>query len=174
MTNLSGLHIQARTVSTSRATDLRRARVALAIVALACASGPRFEEFLASSPPPAPGQGRIVVFTPGRAEAVQWRPRVTVDGEVVGVSAPGTFFSVDRPAGAHQLSVAESHYVAGFGYQLASQPAALALAAGATGYVRVQVFASAGGIQARLEAVDPAVAAEALRDYTHSKAEASP
>jgi hypothetical protein len=140
----------------------------------ACASGARFEEYVATQMPPAPGHGRLVVFTPGRSEAVQWRPRVTANGEAIGLSAPGCFFSVDRAAGTYEVTVAESRYVAGFGFQMASVPARAALAAGSTAYVRVQVFASGSGVQARLESVDPAVATEALRTYAFCNGETSP
>jgi hypothetical protein len=62
----------------------------------------------------------------------------------------GTFLYVDRPAGMHELGVRARKADAAFGAQGVTAPVELPLAAGETAYVRVDVNAPAGMIQAVL------------------------
>src|SRR5580704_12503983 len=75
----------------------------LAIFMAGCATGPRFEKYSATLPPPAPGQGRIWFYRPSKmvGEAVQ--PYVYLNGTTVGKAQPGCYFYVDRPPGIYQI-----------------------------------------------------------------------
>ena len=67
------------------------------------ASGPRFSEMAGSIPSLGENQGRIYFYrTSIMGMAVQ--PDVTVNGQTVGKSQPGSFFFIDRPAGTYRAS----------------------------------------------------------------------
>ncbi len=67
------------------------------------ASGPRFSEMAGSIPSLGENQGRIYFYrTSIMGMAVQ--PDVTVNGQFVGKSQPGSFFFIDRPAGTYRAS----------------------------------------------------------------------
>jgi hypothetical protein len=67
------------------------------------ASGPRFSEMAQSLPSLGENQGRIYFYrTSIMGMAVQ--PDVTVNGQTVGKSQPGSFFFIDRPAGTYRAS----------------------------------------------------------------------
>jgi hypothetical protein len=67
------------------------------------ATGPRFSEMAQSLPSLGENQGRIYFYrTSIMGMAVQ--PDVTVNGQTVGKSQPGSFFFIDRPAGTYRAS----------------------------------------------------------------------
>ena len=67
------------------------------------ATGPRYSEMAQSLPSLGENEGRIYFYRDSiLGAAIQ--PEVTVNGQVVGKSQPGSFFFIDRPAGAYKAS----------------------------------------------------------------------
>ena len=67
------------------------------------ASGPRFSEMAESLPSLGENEGRIYFYRNSiLGAAVQ--PEVTVNGQIVGKSQPGSFFFIDRPTGTYRAS----------------------------------------------------------------------
>jgi len=67
------------------------------------ASGPRFSEMAGSLPSLGENEGRIYFYRNSiLGAAVQ--PEVTVNGQIVGKSQPGSFFFIDRPTGTYRAS----------------------------------------------------------------------
>ena len=119
-------------------------------LATACSHGPTWDEFRRQDAGPRPGYARIFVYTPPRTEAVAFHPDVTLDGESVGTSSPGTFFYVDRQPGVYELTVPPRLYPGAFGKQGAAEPAKVSLWLGQVAFVQVDVVELGGAIQARL------------------------
>jgi len=67
------------------------------------ATGPRYSEIEAKLPPLDKEQGRVFFYRPSIIGAAI-QPDVRLDGQVVGVSQPNSFFFVDRPAGEYKAS----------------------------------------------------------------------
>jgi len=67
------------------------------------ASGPRFSEMAGSLPSLGENEGRIYFYRNSiLGAAVQ--PEVSVNGQIVGKSQPGSFFFIDRPVGTYRAS----------------------------------------------------------------------
>ena len=75
------------------------ALVAAALLAAACASGPKFEQVSASFPAVKPGEGRVYVYRSSSMFGAALQPTIYVNGKAVGSSKPGGFFYTDVPAG---------------------------------------------------------------------------
>lgn len=67
------------------------------------ATGPRFSEVSQNLPSLGENEGRIYFFRNSiMGAAVQ--PEVSVNGQIVGKSQPGSFFFIDRPAGSYRAT----------------------------------------------------------------------
>jgi hypothetical protein len=128
---------------------------------LACASGPSYREIAPTLPPPAAGQGRLVLYMTEAAEVGSFLPTLTVDGASVGRLRVNTFRTVDRPAGPHEVGVLMEPYLSAFGNQDPTPPRQVEIVAGGTAYLEVLVLADAAAIQVLLR---PHEAAEAERE----------
>lgn len=122
---------------------LMLAATAAALLLSGCA-GPRYAEVASRIPPLEHDNGRVYFYqiasVAGEAAA---QPAILVDGRKVGRSKPGRFFFVDRPKGTVSLAMAAQ-----------DQALSVALAAGQTQYVRVDIE---GGKQVlRIEASEEA------------------
>src|ERR1700726_2461880 len=77
----------------------------LAVLVLSgCVSMPKFTENTKSLPPPKPGYGRIWFYRESKFVGSARHPDILLDGQKVGVSKPGGYFYVDRPAGDHLVT----------------------------------------------------------------------
>ena len=123
-------------------------------LAAACSRGPTWDEFRRRDAGPRPGYARIFVYTPLRAEALTFRPDVTLDGQPVGTSSPGTFFYVDREPGIYELTVPPKVYPGAFGKQGAQEPAKVSLWLGQPAFVQVDVVELGGALQTRVRTRD--------------------
>jgi hypothetical protein len=86
---------------------MRSIRLGLSALALmlltACASGPVYKDFKASIPVLAEDKGRVFFYRPEKFMGGGIRPKVVVNGNVVGPSTPGGFFFVDLPPGSYEV-----------------------------------------------------------------------
>jgi hypothetical protein len=96
------------------------------LVLAGCASGIKHKDMAASMPSLKSGEGRIYFLRSASMVGAAIQPEVRLNGHVVGVSRPGGFFFVDRPAG---------NYVASAATETEKQ-ASFVLNAGETKYVR--------------------------------------
>lgn len=83
---------------------LSLAASALVLIAGCAATGARHDQMASSIPTLKPGEGRIYFFRSASFAGGAVQPDIRLDGQVVGVSKPGGFFYVDRPAGNHVAS----------------------------------------------------------------------
>lgn len=67
------------------------------------ATGPRYSEIESKLPPLAQEQGRIFFYR-SSAFGAAVQPEVRLNGQLVGLSQPNSFFFVDRPAGEYKAS----------------------------------------------------------------------
>jgi hypothetical protein len=149
---------------------LRGLRVAalLMLVAGLCgcaASGPKHEEIRDSIPAIAPGNGRIFFYRDSSAFGAAMRPEIRLNGEVVGRSAPGGFFYVDRAPGTYEIATAtEVERILSF-----------TLEAGETRYVRTSVSMGAlvGRVTPELVDAEEAVGELAGLSYTGDPSQVS-
>jgi hypothetical protein len=74
----------------------------MAILLLAGCAATRYEDLATSLPPPSPGEGRIVLYTP-LIDGASVQPRIRVNKRAVGRAKPGSFFYVDRAAGTYTV-----------------------------------------------------------------------
>jgi hypothetical protein len=121
---------------------LRATATALLCLVAACASqnGPKYPDFVASAPPIAPGNARLVVYRTLFTQPQTFRAQITVDGVLVGVLPMGTWLWVDRPAGLHRIDSPLWPAYSAFGDQLRTTPAELDLAPGTTSFVSVSLL----------------------------------
>jgi hypothetical protein len=119
-------------------------------LAAACSRGPTWDEFRRHDAGPRPGYARIFVYTPLRSEVLHFNPDVTLDGQPVGTSSPGTFFYVDREPGVYELALPPKSYPGAFGKQGATEPARVSLWLGQAAFVQVDVGEFGGAVQTRL------------------------
>ena len=96
------------------------------IVLDGCANMPKFADYTRGVPPLKPGYGRIWFYRESRFVGSARHPEILLDGQKVGVSKPGGYFFVDRPAGTH-LVTCESPQI---------NECRLVLESGSTKYVR--------------------------------------
>jgi hypothetical protein len=69
-------------------------------------NGPTIEAFAKTAGPPKAGQARVIVYRePLYAQVWDRTYPVMLDGQPMGNLTAGTFVSLDRPAGRHQLSL---------------------------------------------------------------------
>ncbi|WP_296228759.1 DUF2846 domain-containing protein [Ralstonia sp. UBA689] len=80
--------------------------LAAAFLLGACASGVKHADMAASIPTLKAGEGRIYFLRSSSMLGAAVQPDIRLNGEVVGVSKPGGFFFVDRPAGKYVVSAA--------------------------------------------------------------------
>jgi len=120
---------------------LRVAAALLLPLIAACASqnGPKYPDFVASAPPIAAGQARLVVYRPPFTEPQDFRAQIAVDGAAVGTLPMGTYLWVDRPAGVHRIDSPLWPAYSAFGEQLRTTPIEVDLAPGATSFVSVSL-----------------------------------
>ena len=75
----------------------------LALLVAGCATGPAYNQYRATLPPPQEGYGRIWFYRP-TVLPVEVEPVIKLDERIVGHAIPQGFFHVDVPAGMHQVS----------------------------------------------------------------------
>lgn len=113
-----------------RRTFLKMALAATAVALVSgCATGMKHEQMAASMPSVKAGEGRIYFFRSASMFGAAVQPEITLDGQVVGVSKPGGFFFVDRPAGNHVASASTE----------TEKKVSFVLRAGETKYIRSSV-----------------------------------
>ena len=114
---------------------MRRSLLKMAVAATAlalvggCATGIKHEQMAASMPSVKQGEGRIYFFRSSSMFGAAVQPDISLDGQVVGVSKPGGFFFVDRPAGSHVASASTE----------TEKKVTFVLKAGETKYIRSSV-----------------------------------
>jgi hypothetical protein len=128
----------------------RRGFLAAAALAVACSHGPTYEQLSRQQAGPRPGYARIFVYTPLRSEALGFHPEITLDGERVGTSSPGTFFYVDRQPGVYELDIPSKRSAGAFGSAVASDPARVSVWLGRAAFVQVDVVEFGNTVQTRL------------------------
>ncbi len=109
-------------------------------------------------PPLQPGYGRVVFFRSSGFFGSAVSGGVALNGEVVGVSNPGKYFFVDRPAGNYRVAAVTE----------VVNSLTFTLAAGETKYVRTSpsLGLSTGRISVELE--DPKKALQEVASLSHS------
>lgn len=81
------------------------ALAAVGAVISGCASGPKYSDMASTIPALKPGEGRVYFLRSQVMFAGAVQPEILLNGKVVGVSRPGGFFFVDRPAGNYTAAV---------------------------------------------------------------------
>ena len=76
----------------------------LAILATACASGPKFDQVASGFPAIKAGEGRVYLYRSSSMMGAAVQPTIYVNGKAVGSSKPGGFFYTDVPAGPVEVS----------------------------------------------------------------------
>lgn len=103
---------------------------AVAMLLTACASsGPTFSEAQAKAAPVATDQGRIYFYRPASMVGSAVQPSIMLNGEKVGSSIPGGYFSVDRAPGDYKVSASTE----------VERDLTFTLEAGQTRYVRTDI-----------------------------------
>ena len=123
-----------------------------------CASGVKHQEMAASMPTLKAGQGRVYFFRSSSMFGAAIQPEIRLNNQVVGISKPGGFFYVDRPAGHYSASTTtETEKLASF-----------VLQAGETKYLRTSPSLGllVGRIVIELETPEKARAELADLSYT--------
>jgi hypothetical protein len=141
-------------------TFLKFAGLAVVAVVLAgCATGgAKYHELASSMPTLKSGEGRVYFFRSSSFVGAALQPEIRLNGQVVGVSKPGGFFYVDRPAGNYTAAAATE----------TEKSASFALQAGETKYLRTSpsIGILVGRILVELESPDKAKAELATLSYT--------
>lgn len=75
------------------------------VLAGCTATGTKYTEMDSSLPSIESGMGRIFFYRPGKFWGGGIRPKVWLNGEVIGESTPGGFFYVDNKPGDYQVSL---------------------------------------------------------------------
>ena len=73
--------------------------LAVALLAVACASGPKHSDVVQGMPGLKANEGRVFVYRDSSMFGAALQPTVYVNGKASGDSKPGGFFYVDLPAG---------------------------------------------------------------------------
>lgn len=68
-----------------------------------CATGPDFQTYRPTVPPPAEGKSRIWFYRPSKVFGSAVQPVVHIDGQPLAKAQPGSFFFADRPPGSYEL-----------------------------------------------------------------------
>jgi hypothetical protein len=139
------------------------ATLCLALVSVGCASTPLYSEVQAQLPAPAPGHGRLFLFTPGRNFALSFHPTILVNGEAAGRSNAGSFLVIDRPAGEYTIEADKQASFASFSGQLQSVPTSVRLTAGEPTYVEIEVENMGFAVRVAATSLDPTNAQKAIR-----------
>ena len=142
-------------------TQLRLVLLALvAVLAAACASGPRLSEVSSGFPGLKAGEARIYFYRSNSMFGAALQPSIYVNGKVVGTSKPGGFFYADVPAGNVEVTTGTE----------VEKKATFVVAAGETRYIRTTT--GLGLLVGRVypEIVDTRTAQEEIKDakYTGS------
>jgi hypothetical protein len=74
-----------------------------ALLAVGCASGPKYSQYRPTLPPAPTGFGRVWFYRPS-AMGAGVQPAVKLDDQVVGNAVPHGFFHVETLPGAHEVS----------------------------------------------------------------------
>lgn len=129
--------------------------IAIALAALtACATGESYSQASVDFPPPPAGQGRIMLYMTTASAQQHLFPIMTVDSVRVVTLHPGTFFYVDRPAGLHQIGVAQQQESV-ISTQVATDPITIEVFPGATSYVSASAVAIVAATQVILRSEAP-------------------
>lgn len=134
----------------------------LALILAGCASGPSYQQTVAGQAPVAAGMGRIVVYMDDAVDVPSFHPGIAVDGASVGQIRAGSFFTLVRPAGPHQVGIATRQSLDAFGNEGASPPVSFDLLAGADVYVQVDIIATVGMVKPTVTLEDPETAQRIL------------
>lgn len=103
-----------------RRTILKFAGLAViaAILGGCAAGGAKYQEVASSMATLKPGEGRIYFFRSSSFVGAAIQPEIRLNGKVVGMSKPGGFFYVDRPAGTYTAATStETEKSASFALQ---------------------------------------------------------
>ncbi|KNY10355.1 MAG: DUF2846 domain-containing protein [Achromobacter sp.] len=134
--------------------------VAVAVWLAGCA-GPKFDAVQGRLPPIAEGKGRIYFYQPQPVNAAASQQKLRVNDVVVGRNKPGSFFFIDRPAGAYRVT----------SVRRSDDGVNVMLAPGQTQYVRLMAEAYGGtGAAAKLsmQVVDaPEAAKNEMQDLRY-------
>jgi hypothetical protein len=103
--------------------------VVLAVLSGCSATGAKFSDAQAGIPSLGKGQGRIYFYREDSIVGAVIQPEIRLNQEVVGRSAPGGFFFVDRPSGFYDISTTTE----------VENKISVPLAAGDTKYVRTSI-----------------------------------
>jgi len=122
------------------------------LFAVACATGPTYQQAEAALPALAPGSGRLFVFQT-TSEVPTFFPKIAIDGAFAGELRADSFFSADLPAGLHHVGVHVDESNAAFGSRGATEPVELLIEAGRTAYVEADTQNSAGMVIVHLTPV---------------------
>lgn len=128
------------------------------LLAGCAATGMKYDQASAGMPSLKPGEGRVYFFRSSSMMGAAIQPEIRLNGQVVGVSKPGGFFYVDRPAGNYAASTAtEVEKVANF-----------VLQGGETKYLRTSVSMGimVGRVAVELETPEKAKAELPSLSYT--------
>lgn len=108
-------------------TQLRLFILALAaVLAAACASGPKLSEVSGGFPGIKAGEGRVYFYRSNSMFGAALQPSVYMNGNVVGTSKPGGFFYADVAAGPVEVTTGTE----------VEKKATFVIAAGETRYIR--------------------------------------
>ena len=139
------------------------ASLCFALVVFGCASTKLYSEVQAQLPAPAPGEGRLFLFTPGRNFALSFHPTILVNGDSIGRTTAGSFLVIDRPAGEYTIEADKQASFASFSGQLQSVPTSVTLTAGERTYVELEVQNLGFALRVATTALDPSKAQTAIR-----------
>jgi hypothetical protein len=132
--------------------------VALAALGGCAASGAKYQEVASAMPGLKSGEGRVYFLRSSSIVGAALQPHIRLNGQVVGVSKPGGFFYVDRPAGSYTAAAATE----------TEKSASFALQSGETKYLRTSpsIGILVGRIVVEIESAEKAMAELPSLSYT--------
>lgn len=142
------------------AVSRRLVIAALPALLVACASGPKHAEVVASIPTVAASEGRVYIYRSNSMLGAAVQPNVVVNGKVAGESKPGGFFFVNLPPGTVEISTATE----------VEKKLTFTLDAGQTRYVRTTVGFGVMVGRVYPELVDNAEGAKAIAETSYTGA----
>ena len=98
----------------------------VAVLAAACASGPKLSEVASGFPGIKAGEGRVYFYRSNSMFGAALQPTIYMNGKAVGTSKPGGFFYADVPAGNVEVTTGTE----------VEKKATFVIAAGETRYIR--------------------------------------
>jgi hypothetical protein len=143
---------------------LLKMSLAAAVVALAgCATGVKYSQLSAGMPALKADEGRVYFLRSSSMFGAAIQPEIRLNGTVVGMSKPGGFFYVDRPAGNYSAAVSTE----------TEKTLTFVLAAGETKYVRSSPSFGVMVGRINLELETPEKARAELADLSYTGAQSA-